>query len=95
MSSRDIQLALRKQRLQFKCATLRRELALDFEAVIPVFQAGDRVRSGFAWLRAHPEVIAGLAVALFVARPRTVFRWGRRGFFAWQAWRRLSTTEKH
>lgn len=87
--NREIDLALRKQRLQFKSAALRRDLAQDFAGVAPVFRAVEQVRAGVAWLRAHPQLIAGVAMALLVVRPKAGWRWARRGFFAWQAWRRL------
>ena len=92
MTARDVKLALKKQRLQFKSAALRRELAQDFATFVPVFRTADKVRAGVAWLRAHPQVLLAAAVVLLVARPKAAFRWGRRGFFAWQAWRRLRSS---
>jgi hypothetical protein len=84
-----VALALKKQRLQFRSAALRHELAQDCSAFVPVFETADKVRAGAAWLRAHPQILAGIAVVLLVARPKAALRWGRRGFFAWQTWRRL------
>lgn len=89
MSPQQVELALKKQRLQFKSAALREEFAGHAAAFIPLFVAGDRLRDGALWLRRHPEVTVAATVALLVARPRAVFRWGRRSVFAWQAWTRL------
>jgi hypothetical protein len=51
--------------------------------------AVDVVREGARWLGRHPEWLVGTAVALLVARPRLLLRWARRGFFAWQVWRKV------
>lgn len=85
----QIERALKKQRLQFKSAALRREITRDFDALAPAFRIADRVATGIAWLRAHPQVVLGAAAAVAVARPRAAWRWTRRALIAWQAWRRL------
>lgn len=85
-----LELALRKQRLQLQSATQRDALVGAAAGLAPLLTAADKVREGARWLGRHPELLAGGMVALLVARPRTVFRWVRRSFFAWQAWRRVS-----
>ncbi len=85
MSPAIVELALKKQRLQFKSAALRQDFGRQAVALAPIFGAADRVRDGARWLRRHPQAVVAAAVAIVVARPRTVFRWLRRGFFAWQA----------
>jgi len=59
-----------------------------FEAA-PAFGAAEKVRSGLRWAKAHPEWLAGIGVALLVARPRAFFRWAKRGFFVWRSLHRL------
>ena len=93
--SKEVELALRKQRLQFKSAALRRDLAHDISGIAPVFRAAEQVRAGIAWLRANPLLVGGVAVALVVLRPKVCWRWARRGFIAWQAWRRLQHNDKN
>lgn len=88
MSARLLELALKKQRLQFKSDLLREEWRGHALGLAPVFGLADRVRTGFAWLRRHPEVLVGAGVAIAVARPRVVWRWFKRGVVAWQLWRR-------
>ncbi|MBI4997406.1 MAG: hypothetical protein HZC22_11025 [Rhodocyclales bacterium] len=88
MTSRAIELALKKQRLQFKSDLLRDQWRAHARGLAPVFGAADRVRAGVAWLRRHPEALVGVGVAVVVARPRTVWRWLKRGVVAWQFWRR-------
>lgn len=89
MNARQLELALRKQRLQLRSAALRDQFAGHGSAFEPLFAAGDQVRDGVRWLKRHPEAIAGVVVAAAVARPRVLFRWARRSFVAWQAWGRL------
>jgi hypothetical protein len=86
---RDIELALKKQRLQLRSAALREQMRAQGRALEPAFLAVDRIGNVIGWLRRHPEVSVAAVVAIVVARPRRAFRWARRGFFAWQAWRRL------
>lgn len=89
MSQREIELALKKQRLQFRSAALRDQLAADAAGLHPLFHTLDRIQGGVRWLGRHPHwVVAGL-VALLVARPKAFLRWGRRSWFAWQTLRRL------
>lgn len=87
--SRSIELALKKQRLQFESAALRLALARDAGGLAPITGGIDRLRSGLAWLKEHPQIAVATTVALLVARPRAAFRWLRRGFFAFRAWRAL------
>lgn len=89
MSPQQVELALKKQRLQMRSEALRRELAGHAAGMAPLFTAGDRLREGVAWLRRHPEVLVATATAAVVARPRRVFRWIGRGAMAWQSWQRL------
>ena len=93
--SKEVELALRKQRLQFKSTALRRDLAHDINGIAPVFRVAERVRAGIVWLRANPLLVGGVVVALVVVRPKASWRWARRGFIAWQAWRRLQHNDKN
>jgi hypothetical protein len=86
---RDIELALKKQRLQLRSAALREQMRGQVQALDPVFRTADRVGEAISWVRRHPEVLIAAVIALVVAKPRRAFRWARRGFFVWQAWRRL------
>lgn len=87
--SRGVELALRKQRLQFESTGLRRSLATDLAGLAPIAGGMDRLRSGWSWLKTHPQIVVGVAVALLFARPRAALRWTRRGFIAFRAWRAL------
>jgi hypothetical protein len=84
----QLDLALRKQRLQIHSDTLRERWQEHVSGLAPAFAAAEHVRSGASWLRRHPEVVAGAGVVLAVARPRALWRWARRGFMTWQVWRK-------
>ncbi len=85
MSPRQVELSLRKQRLQIRAARQRESLAADFVALSPIFTTADRVRAGVDYLRRNPHWLVGAAVFVIVARPRAVLRWAQHAFFVWQA----------
>lgn len=89
MDAAALELALKKQRLQLAAAALRDDLARHGAGLAPVFDAADKAVAGAAWVRRHPQVLVAAAVALAVARPQRAWRWGRRAFVGWQAWRRV------
>lgn len=84
MNARQLELALKKQRLQFRSDLLRSQWQGHARGVAPVLGVADQVRSGYAWLRRHPEVLVGAGVAVAVARPPTVWRWLKRGVIVWR-----------
>jgi hypothetical protein len=87
--SAEVEFALKKQRLQLRSAELRERFADYAVDVAPVLRVGDKVVDGVRWVKHHPEVVAAAGLAFAVARPRTVFRWARRGVAAWQTWGRV------
>jgi hypothetical protein len=88
MNARMLELALKKQRLQFKSDLLRTQWQGHARGLRPVLGVADQARAGYAWLRRHPEVLAGAGVAVAVARPRKLWHWLKRGFLAWQLLRK-------
>lgn len=84
MNARQLELALKKQRLQFRSDLLRSQWQGHARGVAPVLGVADRVRVAYAWLRGHPELLVGAGVAVAVARPRTVWRWLKRGVVVWR-----------
>lgn len=89
MNPKLLQLALDKQRLQMQSTAQRAALAVAGVGVAPLFAAADTVRDGVRWLVRNPIWVVGAVAVLFVARPRRMARWVRRGIVAWQAWRRV------
>jgi len=89
-SARRLELALRRERLQLRCAAQRSELAATLRRFMPVFAAAEALRSAAILLKSHPEWLAAAAGVALVLRPWGLLRWGRRAFAAWRAWRRVS-----
>ncbi len=89
MSPRQLDLALRKQRLQMQSADLRTTLAGQAAVWKPAFHLADQAHAGWIWLRRNPALPVAVLVATLVARPSGMLRWVRRGWFAWRSWRKL------
>ena len=89
MNPATLELALKKQRLQIAGDTLRKDFGRHAGGLRPVFSGADVAVDAAYWLRAHPQVVVAAGVALLVAKPSRVWRWGRRAFVGWQAWRKL------
>ncbi len=89
MSPRQLELSLRRQRLQLRCAEQRDALVRGAKRLAPAFAAADAVREGVDYLKAHPQWVAALVVVTLLWRPWGVLRWGRRGYLAWRGWRRI------
>lgn len=87
--ARLMELALRKQRLQFDSEHLRARCVRGASVIPPLCAGADRIVDGWYWLRARPAIPVAIGVALLVSRPRRVWRWLTRGVAAWQAWRRV------
>ncbi len=89
MSPELVELALRKQRLQFRAATQREDLARRLGRLQPVFTGINTLQDGTRWIRSHPGVLAGATTFLLVTRPRFALRWARRAWSGWQLFVRL------
>jgi hypothetical protein len=94
MNSKSLELALKKQRVMLESARLRGEFLGHLTAISPVFYATDHLYRGAVWLRQHPQVPIGLAMALIIAKPKRVITWTRRLIFGWQVWRKLNNNLK-
>lgn len=105
MSTREIELALRRQRLQLQSAELRATLGRRCgEVAVPVRrvqQGWRRARSLFAslrdWSRGHPQttrlaagVASGGLLAGALRHRQSIGRLLLRAVSAWQLWRRVS-----
>ena len=85
-----LEIALKKQRLLIKSESLRNEFGRHGRGIEPAFQVADTAVAGVHWLKRHPEVVAGVAVTLVVARPQVVWRWSKRAYTGWKTWQRIS-----
>ena len=83
-------LQLRREALRLRSAELRVSIAHDLQALQAPAAWVDRGLSGLRWLRAHPALPIGDAVALAVLRPRRAMRWGARLWWGWRLWQRAA-----
>ena len=90
MNSTTLELALKKQRLQIAGDALRVDFARHATGLAPGFAGADYAVEGVRWVRRNPQIVVAAAVAVLVIRPKAAWRWARRAFVGWQAWRRLS-----
>ncbi|MDA0191640.1 MAG: YqjK family protein [Proteobacteria bacterium] len=95
MNSRLIEIGVRRGRLLERIAAQRAELAGGLRPFGAALRTTDRmlasVRAGGDYVRAHPATFATLLAGLALLRPRRVWRWSKRGFFAWRVWRAVRT----
>ncbi|HRH30249.1 MAG TPA: YqjK family protein [Aquabacterium sp.] len=89
-------LATRKLLLQQRSAVLRHVLAMQVnQTLAPALKVADHLQSGGRWLRGHPALVVAAAAALMVWRPRAILSVAGRGWWAWQAWQRLTQSRKN
>lgn len=84
-----LELALKKQRLQIAGETLRADFGRHAGGLRPACAGADLAVDAVCWLRDRPQILVATTVALLVAKPSRVWRWGRRAVLGWQAWRKL------
>ncbi|MDH4289755.1 MAG: YqjK-like family protein [Aquincola sp.] len=89
MSGRALALARRQQVLLARSAELRIHAATQLSVLRPPLDLADQFRSGWHWLRTHPEWPIGVAIMVVVLRPRRALRWGLRLWSGWRLLRRL------
>jgi hypothetical protein len=90
MNVTTLELALKKQRLQIAGEHLRTDFGRYAAGLAPAFAGADCVVEGARWVRRNPQIVVAATVALLVIRPKSAWRWGRRAFVGWQAWRKLN-----
>jgi hypothetical protein len=84
MRQRQLELALKKQRLLLDCASQRLQLAEHAAGVQPLFAGADGAIGAVRWMKQHPVSVAAASAAVFVLRPRLIWRLGMRGMALWK-----------
>ena len=87
-SSREADLALRRQRLLARSAALRALLAEQSVVLETPLAVADRVHAGARWIARHRDWVVGGVVVVLVMRPRRAWRLMRFGWWAWRSARR-------
>lgn len=90
MPMNKAELAERRQQLQYRSAQQRLVIASGIKPLLPLFSTLDTTGNALRWIRRNAALSAGALLLLGVMRPRFMFRWAKRGLFAWQSWRRVS-----
>lgn len=89
-----IELHEERGRLRERIAAQRHALAQQLAPLNRTLETGDRLlatgRSIMDELLNHPLALAVLAAAAVALRPRTIWRWARRGLVLWRSWRLLN-----
>ena len=93
MNAPLIELAVRRGRLIERIATQRASLVRCVQPVARVLHVVDRTRGGVRTttnrIKNHPAIVATALALLVILKPSRAWRWGRRSFVAWRAWRAL------
>lgn len=85
--SRIAQLEARRGVLIARAAEQRVMLAGAAEPWRRPLAIADRGIAVVRFFQRYPALLAAATVVLLVLKPGPSFRWGRRGYFAWRAWR--------
>lgn len=88
MNPRMVELALKKQRLQFRAESERAGMIHRLAGIDAALDTVDHVRDQLRWARDKAPLLSLLAVALLLIRPRATLKLARRGWFAWLLLRR-------
>ncbi len=95
MQQRLIELQQQRGRLLERISNQRAALVTQTQPIVRVLHFGDRVGEVAAQVKRtaleNPITVAVLIGAVVVLRPRKVFRWVQRGFFAWRSWGAVTT----
>lgn len=92
MTSRLLELAVRRGALQERIAMQRRALSQHAAPLAAALSVGDTVIDGVGWLKRHPVVVLAATAAIVLAKPRGALRWARRGLIAWRGWKAVRMT---
>jgi len=93
MTSRALELAQKRGRLQERIAQQRALIAAQMAPVASALATADRTlaigRAGIAFVKRNPLQVGVAFAVMAILRPRRMWRWGRRAFLAWGLWRKL------
>ncbi len=89
MNQALIDLAVERGRLIERISNQRQLLARELQPLGGALQSADRamatVRTSTAYVKQHPEIVAVGVAVLIVLKPGRVWRWSKRGYFAWRS----------
>ena len=91
MNHQLIEIHRQRGRLLERIAGQRAALSRDLQPVRASLSSVDRVvgriRSVTDYIKRHPSIAALAVAGLFAIKTERAWRWTKRAFFAWRAWR--------
>jgi hypothetical protein len=88
MNPRHLEIALKKQRLQFRAEMQRENMMRRLEGFESVLDIADTVREQFRWARENAPLLSAGLLILVLRKPRRAFRLARRAWLGWAIYRR-------
>ena len=88
-----IDLMLKRERLLALCDAQRDALATLTQPLEGPLQVADRALAGARYLRDRPLVLAAAVAGLAVVQRRGLWKWAKRGFVVWRAYRALGRSD--
>ena len=89
MDSRQVDLALRKQKLQMHAAAQRADLSQRLAGIDSALDRVDSLRDNLAWAKDKIPLLSVAALVVLVARPKLTLRLARRAWVGWMLARQL------
>jgi hypothetical protein len=89
MNGKLARLAERREQLIAQAASQRAALAGEIETWRKPLALADQGLAALRFIRRNAVWFAGAAAVLAVARPKQTGKWLRRGWFAWQLFKKL------
>lgn len=91
MNKRLAELHLERGQLMERIASQRMALARQLQPLQQAVAAGDRAVSWLqglvGYVKQRPIPVLAVAAALLLLKPKSTWRWARRGLVVWRAWR--------
>lgn len=91
MNQTLIDLAVQRGRLIERITSQRQQLGQDLLPIAQALQTTDHaiavLRDGVDYLQKRPALVAAAVGLITILRPQRVWRWSKRGFVVWRAWR--------
>lgn len=83
MDSRQIELALRKQKLQMRAEVQRADMARRLAGIDGALDRVDALREHLAWAKDRVPLLSVALLVVLAARPRLTLRLARRAWVGW------------
>jgi hypothetical protein len=90
LNPRLLEIELKRARLIDRAARERGDLAHALQGLSRPLDFIDRCIGAVHFVLARPPLVAGIALALALLRPRRALKWARRAFGFWQGYRWLT-----